>query len=97
LRTTFPIDSVDSSRNRHKGPKMPPAAATNDPETRGHATGWEYFGEKLLPPTTGTPLARHSSEFSWSGEDANQQESELRFHGAAVAVNARGRDIEALA
>jgi hypothetical protein len=41
LRTTFPIDSVDSSRNRHKGPKMPPAAATNDPETRGHATGWE--------------------------------------------------------
>jgi hypothetical protein len=38
----------------------------------------EYFGEKLLPPTTGRPLARHSSEFSRSGEDANQQESEMK-------------------
>jgi hypothetical protein len=38
----------------------------------------EYFGEKLLPPTTDTPLARHSSEFSRSGEDANQQESEMK-------------------
>jgi hypothetical protein len=28
-------------------------------------------GEKFLPPTTGTPLARHASEFSRSGEDAN--------------------------
>jgi hypothetical protein len=38
----------------------------------------EYFGEKILPPTTGTPVARHSSEFSRSGEDANQQESEMQ-------------------
>jgi hypothetical protein len=38
----------------------------------------EYLGEKLLPPTTGTPLTRHSSEFSQSGEDVNQQESEMK-------------------
>ena len=38
----------------------------------------EYFGEKLLPPTTGTPLAQHSSEFSRSGKDVNQQESEMK-------------------
>jgi hypothetical protein len=38
----------------------------------------EYFREKFLPPTTGTQLARHSSEFSRSGENANQQESEMK-------------------
>jgi hypothetical protein len=38
----------------------------------------EYFGEKLLPPTTGAPLARRSSEFSRSGEDVYQRESEMK-------------------
>jgi hypothetical protein len=45
----------------------------------------EYFGEKLPPPTTGTPLARHSSEFSRSGEDENQQESEMKKMAARGA------------
>jgi hypothetical protein len=38
----------------------------------------KYFGEEFLPATTGTPVAPHSSGFSRSVEDANQQESEMK-------------------